>query len=82
METGALSRFDKVVLTVCGRELQIERGLWLAPGWTRAETEARLARQWPDEKKRKLADFVIDTSHSFDDSRRQTIEVYNRLRGL
>lgn len=81
METGALARFDKVVLTVCGRELQIERAM-ARSGWTRAETEARLARQWTDERKRKLADFVIDTSVSFNDSRRQTIDVYNRLRGL
>ncbi|MBL8236602.1 MAG: dephospho-CoA kinase [Bryobacterales bacterium] len=81
MESGALNRFDKVVLTVCGRERQIERAM-ARSGWTRAETEARLARQWPDDRKRMLADFVIDTSGSFDDSRRQTIEVYNRLRGL
>jgi dephospho-CoA kinase len=81
METGTLNRFDKVVLTVCGRELQIERAM-ARSGWTRADTEARLARQWPDDRKRKLADFIIDTSKSFEDSRRQTIEVYNRLRGL
>lgn len=81
IETGATGRFDKVVLTVCGRELQIERAM-ARSGWTRAETEARLARQWPDEEKRKFADYVIDTSGSLDDTRRQTIEVYNRLRGL
>ncbi|MFN0103405.1 MAG: dephospho-CoA kinase [Bryobacteraceae bacterium] len=81
IETGAWRRFDKVVLTVCGRELQIQRAM-ARSGWTRQETEVRLARQWPDEEKRKVADFVIDTSLSFDDSRRQTTEVYNRLRGL
>jgi dephospho-CoA kinase len=81
IETGATHRFDKVVLTVCGRELQIERAM-ARSGWTRRETEARLARQWSDERKRIAADFVIDTSNSMDDSRRQTVEVYNRLRGL
>ena len=81
IETGALSRFHKVVLTVCGRQRQIERAM-ARSGWSRAETEARLARQWPDSMKQKFADFVIDTSVSFDDSRRQTVEVYNRLRGL
>lgn len=81
IETGAWRRFDKVVLTVCGREVQIERAM-ARSGWTRQETEARLARQWTDEEKRKAADFVIDTSGSFDDSRRQTVEVYNCLRGL
>lgn len=81
IETGVTHRFDKVVLTVCGRELQIQRAM-ARSGWTRQETEARLARQWSDERKRIAADFVIDTSNTLDDSRRQTVEVYNRLRGL
>lgn len=81
IETGAIGRFDKVVLTVCGRELQIQRAM-ARSGWNRQETEARLARQWPDERKRIAADFVIDTSKSLDDTRRQAVEVYNRLRGL
>ncbi|HEU0120801.1 MAG TPA: dephospho-CoA kinase [Bryobacteraceae bacterium] len=81
IESGMLSRFDKVVLTVCGRELQIERAM-ARSGWTRAEAEARIARQWPDEAKRKFADYVIDTSSTLEESRRQTVEVYNCLRGL
>ena len=81
IETGAIGRFDKVVLTVCGRELQIQRAI-ARSGWTRQETEARLARQWPDERKQIAADFVIDTSKSLDDTRRQTVGVYNCLRGL
>ena len=81
IETGAIGRFDKVVLTVCGRELQIQRAM-ARSGWNRQETEARLARQWSDERKRIAADFVIDTSKSLDDTRRQAVEVYNRLRGL
>jgi len=78
-ETGAHKRFDKTILTVCGRELQIERAM-ARSGWTRQEAEARIARQWDDETKRKLADFVIDTSVSFEDTERQAMEVYNRLR--
>lgn len=81
IETGAWRRFDKVILTVCGRELQIQRAM-ARSGWTREETEARLARQWSDDEKRKVADYVIDTSGSFDETRRQTIAVYNHLRGL
>jgi dephospho-CoA kinase len=81
VETGAWRRFDKVVLTVCGRELQVARAM-ARSGWTREETEARLARQFSDAEKRKVADYVIDTSLSFDDARRQTVDVYNQLRGL
>lgn len=81
IETGAAGRFDKVVLTVCGRELQIQRAM-ARSGWTRQETEARLSRQWPDERKRIAADYVIDTSKSLEDTRRQTVGVYNRLSSL
>lgn len=81
IETGAWRRFDKVVLTVCGRELQVTRAM-ARSGWTREETEARLARQLSDAEKRKAADYVIDTSVSLDDARRQTVDVYNQLRGL
>jgi dephospho-CoA kinase len=80
-ETGAWRKFDKVILVVCGRELQIERAM-ARSGWTREEVEARLAHQWPDEDKRKLADFVIDTSHSMEQTRRQCVEVYNQLKAL
>lgn len=78
IETGAWKRFDHVVLTVCGRELQITRAM-ARSGWSRAEVETRLAHQWDDETKRKYAGFVIDTSGTYEDSRRQTVEVYNRL---
>ncbi len=80
-ETGAWRRFHKVVLTVCGRKLQIQRAM-ARSGWSREETESRLARQASDEQKRKVADYVIDTSGSFEDSRCQTLEVYNQLKGL
>lgn len=80
-ETGGWRKFDTTVLTVCGRELQIERAM-ARSGWTREETEARIARQWDDETKRKLAGFVIDTSVSFADTERQTVHVYNQLREL
>jgi dephospho-CoA kinase len=80
-ETGAWRRFDKTILTVCGRELQIERAMTRS-GWSREETEARMRRQWPDEAKRKLADYVIDTSVSFAATGQQAAEVYNRLKAL
>lgn len=80
-ETGAWKKFHTTVLTVCGRELQIERAM-ARSGWTREETEARMARQWDDGTKRKLAGFVIDTSVSFADTERQTVDVYNQLREL
>lgn len=80
-ETGAWRRFDKVILVACGRELQIERAM-ARNGWTREQVEARLGHQWTDEEKRKLADFVIDTSKSMEQTRAQCVEVYNQLKAL
>lgn len=81
IEIGAWQKFDKVVLTICGRELQIQRAM-LRANWSREEAELRLSRQWPDEEKQKVADFIIDTSGSVDDTRRQTTEVYTCLKAL
>lgn len=81
IETGAWRRFDKVVLTLCGREVQLQRAM-LRSGWSRGEAEARLNQQWPDEEKRKVADYVINTAFSLEETRRQTIEVYNCLKAI
>jgi dephospho-CoA kinase len=43
---------------------------------------ARLSRQMPLEEKRKLADFVIDTSGTKQDARRQACGVYEELRRI
>lgn len=80
-EHDSQSRFHATVLTVCGREQQIQRAM-ARSGWSRGEAEARIGRQWSDEAKRKLATFVIDTSGSFAETRQQTAEVYNRLKAL
>jgi hypothetical protein len=36
----------------------------------------------PQEEKKRFADFLIDTSNGFDDTKRQTIEIYDGLRLL
>lgn len=46
---------------------------------TAEKLESILARQWPDAKKRALADFVIDTSVSVDDARRQVRAILETL---
>ena len=51
-------------------------------GITRREAVRRIAAQMPQKEKMRYADYLIDTSGSFDDSRRRTEEVYNSLRLL
>ena len=80
IETGSYKRFDKLILTLCEPEQQIERAM--RRGLTRAEALDRLARQMPLEEKRKYADYVINTSGTKDDTLKQTRAVYGSLRSL
>lgn len=64
-ETGGEGRVDAVVVVTTSPELQQERVL--ARGTMDDEKfNSILARQMPDEEKRKRADFVVDTSHGLD----------------
>lgn len=51
------------------------------PGMTEEKLDAILARQTPDAEKRARADFIIDTSGSFDNLRRQIREIVAELSG-
>lgn len=68
-ETGGESRVDAVVVVSAPAEVQraraLERGL--AP----ERLESVLARQMPDEEKRRRADFVVDSSQGIEHARAQ-----------
>ncbi|MEA3081832.1 MAG: dephospho-CoA kinase [Sphingomonadales bacterium] len=59
-ETGGEAEFDKVVVVSAPVEVQHRRVLERA-GMTAAKLDSILARQMPDEEKRRRADFVVDT---------------------
>jgi dephospho-CoA kinase len=59
-ETGGDTAFDKVIVVSAPPQVQRERVL-ARPGMTAEKLDAILARQMPDEEKRKRADFVVDT---------------------
>ncbi|MBV9926914.1 MAG: dephospho-CoA kinase [Acidobacteria bacterium] len=81
IESGGHGRFDKLVVVHCRPELQLER-LMRRNGYTRDEAEARIDAQMPQEEKLRYADFNIDTSEGFEETRRRTEEVYAKLRAL
>jgi dephospho-CoA kinase len=81
IETGSYKRFDKIIVVYCDREIQIER-LMRRNMFTREEAEARLAAQMPAEEKLKYADFVIDTTGNFDETREKVVEVFEQLKNL
>lgn len=80
--TGGASAmdFDAIVLVWVPRETQIERQL-AREDYDRAEAERRIAAQLPLDKKRALADHVIDNSGTVEETERQVRELYVRLTG-
>ena len=81
IESGGYRRFDKLVVVHCRPEIQVER-LMARNAISREEAERRIRAQMPQEEKMRYADFLIDSSHGFDDTRRRATEVYAELRRL
>ncbi|MEW6731564.1 MAG: dephospho-CoA kinase [Acidobacteriota bacterium] len=81
IESGSYKRFDKLIVAYCDRETQIKR-LMQRNQLTYKEAEARVASQMPSEEKRRYADFAIDTSADFEQTRQDVINVYQQLRRL
>jgi dephospho-CoA kinase len=81
VETGSYKRFDKLVVVYCEPQLQLER-LMARNNLSREQTEARIKAQLPSEEKLKVADYVINTSLSFEDTRHQVEALYRQLQTI
>jgi dephospho-CoA kinase len=77
-ETAAQSRCDAVVVVSAPVEIQRRRALD-RPGMTEEKLAALLAKQMPDEEKRRRADFVVDSSQPFDHTRAQIRDILQRV---
>jgi dephospho-CoA kinase len=67
-ETGGEKRVDAVVVVSAPPDVQRSRALE-RPGMTVDKLGAILAKQMPDDEKRRRADFVVDTSRGFEAAR-------------
>ena len=79
IESGGYQRFDKLIVVHCRPEVQLQR-LMRRNRLLREEAEQRIATQMPQEEKKRYADYLIDTSEDFAETRRQTEDVYHSLR--
>ena len=76
-ESGAAGRMDKTITVSCPREMQVRRVL--ARGVPLKDIEAIIAKQMPDAEKRKLADYVIETSGTLEETQVQVERVLQEL---
>jgi len=58
-EHGSEGKFDEVILVSCPERLRLDR-VRERDGFTEEEIQLRTRFQWPDEKKRKVSDYVIE----------------------
>ncbi len=77
-ENGGYKICDKTILVIASEKTRMQRIL-KRDNSTREEILARMANQWPDEKKIKLADLVIDNEENVDNTRFQVAEMHQKL---
>jgi dephospho-CoA kinase len=85
LEAGVGKRFDRLVVVTCRPEQRVQR--WAQRMKVDEETACqeisrRMAAQLPDEDKIMAADYVVDNSGSFDETKKQVAEIYSKLKSL
>ena len=81
IESGGYRRLDKLIVVHCRPEIQLDR-LMSRENLPREAAEQRIASQMPQAEKIKYADFLIDTSEGFEDTRRQAVTVFEKLKSV
>ena len=81
IESEGYKRFTKLIVVWCESAIQLKR-LMLRNSLSETEALKRINAQMPQDKKKFYADFLIDTSAGFEDTRQQTIKVFEQLRFL
>ena len=81
IETGSYRRFDKLIVVHCDEAAQLAR-LMKRDQLAREEAERRIAAQMPQRDKMRHADYLVDTSGTYDETRARVIKIYEELRAL
>jgi len=81
IEAGAHKRFKKIIVVHCSKETQIMR-IMKREKITRKEALQRMAAQLSTQEKKKYADYLINTSGPFPQTRKQVVRIYEKLKKL
>ena len=77
-ETGGERHCDAVVVVSAPLDMQRSRA-FERPGMTEEKFAALVGKQVPDAEKRRRADFIVDTSQSFDHAREQVRDILRAI---
>ncbi|GAB2722665.1 dephospho-CoA kinase [Paenibacillus thermoaerophilus] len=77
-ESGLQDRYERVLVVYVPPEIQLRR-LMERDKLSEAEARSRLAAQWPIDRKRELADDVIDNSGTLEETERQLDAWWRKL---
>lgn len=78
IETGRYRQFDRLILTTCSEQVQIQRGIH-RDGLTREQVLARIAHQMPLREKTRFAHYLIDTGGPKESTLDRVREIYREL---
>lgn len=77
IETGFYKKLDKVIMVMADKELRISR-VMQRDSVTLQMVEQRMARQWDQQRKAAVADFIITNNHN-DRLIRQVLELHHKI---
>jgi dephospho-CoA kinase len=76
-ENGGYKGFDQMILITAPKKVRIGR-IRKRDGLTEKAILERMQHQWPEKKKKELADYVINNKN-LEDTRRQVLKIHNRI---
>ncbi|OGV98765.1 MAG: dephospho-CoA kinase [Nitrospinae bacterium RIFCSPLOWO2_02_39_17] len=81
IEAGGYRRVDKLIVVYADRKTQLRR-LMERDRLKKEEAEKRIDSQLPLDEKVKMADFVVDNSASKENTVRQVMDIFSKLKSL
>lgn len=80
-ENEGYKKCDFTILVVADEKIRIQRVL-MRDSTTECKIKERIENQWPDSKKRKLADFIIKNNEGLPNLSRQVYKIHEKLINL